>query len=569
MSDQTPDRTWQERLGGPYALSVRAFIITSLLALAYTSQIQSFGNQEIDVIAQWILIYLMAIAIVGILNLILADTIFKNRVTTPVPASEAMLSHGLLGLVFSSTMVVGGDVLGLKQNLNVPFQISLSFILALWWGSSFAIFLDHRSENQIVRRELIERALLTESLSARQRESKAALNEIFRKELSVSLASAQAELAASAEDVDWESTSALLKRTAEEQVRPMSRTLESTKALSYPRIRWWRLPFNIVSNQPINTRLIILIALVGGGPQQVQLLGPERALSMMLSLYFMIAIVGTAANKLMSRFPQHHALIFMAASLVMQISIPINKYFRDIWVPGNSAVQWQIQQLISGLLLILAASGFGAWSDINKRLNANFSEDLDHERIRTIAASRQIAEQSRSVAKHLHGAVQTKLVACAMAIDQAIITGDESTINDAISQALIVLKSPLSEQGFGATLTEEIHRKVKLWSEICTISVTVDPQIQVSNSELILQSGRIIEEAISNAIRHGRAKSILISLTKSIGEEIDIAVIDNGSGPQGGKPSLGSALLDQASGGRWSLSKTSDGSILKISIPGG
>jgi hypothetical protein len=569
MSEPNLNRTWQERLGGPHALTLRAFLITSSLTLAYTSQIQSFGIQEIDVIAQWILIYLLAIAIVGILNLILAYTIFKNRATTPIPAFEAMLCHGLLGLVFSTTMVLGGDALGLKQNLNVPFQISLSFILALWWGSSFAIFLDHRSENQIVRRELIERALLTESLSTRQRESKAALNEIFRNELSVSLASAQAELEASAGDVDWEGTSALLKRTAEEQVRPMSRTLDSAKALSYPRIRWWRLPLNIVSNQPINTWLIILIALVGGGPQQVQLLGLERALSMMLSLYFMIAIVGTAANKLMSRFPQHHALIFIAASLVMQISIPINKYFRDIWVPGNSTVQWQVQQLISGLLLILAASGFGAWSNFNQHLNANFSQDIDQERIKTIAASRLIADESRRAANLLHGAVQTKLVACAIAIDQAISTEDVGKISEAISQALFVLKSPLSEQGFGATLTEEIHRKAELWGEICAISITIDSLITASSPDVILLAGRIIEEAISNSIRHGRAKLILISLKKSSDELIEISVVDDGVGPQGGKPSLGSALLDQASGGRWSLKSTDSGSELRLLIAGG
>jgi len=568
MSEPIINRSWQERLGGPYALSVRAFVITSFLALAYTSQIQSFGTQETDDLIKWLLTYLISIAIVGLLNLFLAYTIFADRATTPVPVLPAMLSHGFLGLTFGISMVLGASVMGLNQNLNIPFQITLSFVLALWWGSSFAIFLDHRAENQIVRRELIEKALFTESLSASQRESSAALNEIFRSELSAGFASAQAELESSAEQVDWTGTSALLRKTAQERVRPMSQFLVSAKSLTYPRIRWWRLPFNIVSNQPINTWLIILIALVGGGPQQVQLLGLERALSMMLSLYLMIAIVGTTANKLMSKFPTHHASIFIISSLAMQISIPINKHFRDIWVPGNSTIQWQLQQFLSGLLLILAASGFGAWSDINQRLNANFSRDINDERIKTIAASRQIANQSLSAAKLLHGSVQTKLIACAMAIDQASITGDESRIKEAISQALIILKSPLIEQGFGETLSEEINRKAGLWSEICSINITIDPLITTTNPELIIQVGRVIEEAISNAIRHGRAKSILISLNKSSVDHIDISVVDDGLGPQGGTPSLGSALLDQASGGKWTLKKTEKGSEFRITLSG-
>jgi signal transduction histidine kinase len=568
MSEKILNRTWQERLGGPYALSIRAFVITSLLALAYTSQIQSFGTQKVDVVIKWILIYLVTIVVIGILNLLLAYTTFADRAIKPVSVFQAMLSHGFLGLIFSVSMVVGADFLGLAQNLNVPFQIALSFILSLWWGSSFAIFLDHRAENQIKRRELIEKALLTESLTARQHESRIALDEIFKSELSADLANAQVELEASAEQVNWQGSSTLIKKTAQEHVRPMSHALINAKVLSYPRIRWWRLPFNIVNNQPINTWLIILIALVGGGPQQVQLLGVERALLMMVSLYLLIAVVGTVANKLMVKFSNRHALIFITASLFMQISIPINKYFRDIWVPGNSTLQWQIQQLLSGLLLILAASGFGAWSDINRRLNANFSQDIDHERIRAIAASRLIAEQSRNAARLLHGAVQTKLIACAMAIDQATITGDEYKINEAISQALTILRSPLTEQGFGATLSEEIHRKVNLWNEICEISITIDPLITNSNPDLIVQVGRIIEEAISNAIRHGRAKSISISLTKNTGDQIEISVVDDGLGPQGGKPSLGSALLDQASGGNWVLRSTGNGSQLQLSIAG-
>jgi signal transduction histidine kinase len=78
--------------------------------------------------------------------------------------------------------------------------------------------------------------------------------------------------------------------------------------------------------------------------------------------------------------------------------------------------------------------------------------------------------------------------------------------------------------------------------------------------------GRIVEEAISNGIRHGKATSIHISVARLDGATVRLVVLDNGRGPQGGAPSLGSAYLQQASANRWSLTPEHQGCRLEVFV---
>jgi two-component sensor histidine kinase len=568
MSEQITNRTWQDRLGGPYAVSARAFFITSSLALIYLLQVQNIASLTSVEILKWLAIYSVAILIVGILNLALERILFSERREVPVTPLIAFANHGLHGLLFALVLYDGSKVLGLNYSGNVIYQVSVTVLLSLWWGPMMAIFLDHRAENSEQRKVLVERAVATEALSIRQLQSRELLDEILHGEVAAELALAESDLRREAGNDDHAAVSEILKRTASQKVRPISHEMAKLVAINYPHIRWWRLPLNIVRNQPINFLMIIAIALVGGGAQQIELLGFRHALQIMISLYIFIAIFGSIANHLMKKYPERHMFIFISTSLLLQISIPVNVYFREIWAPGNSSVSWQIQQLISGLVLILTTSGFGAWSSINSRLNANFREDIDHRRIEAIATSRQIADQTREASRLLHGEVQTKLIACAMAIDHAAAVGDEKKLDQAITQSLTVLTSPIFGARFSQSLHEEISRKVSLWDQICTISFTIAEDLPDVDGVKVSQIGRVVEEAISNAVRHGHAKNLSIQLTRASSNSIDIEILDDGIGPQNGVPSLGSALLTQVSAGNWSLKKLENGTLLHLQIQG-
>ena len=103
-----------------------------------------------------------------------------------------------------------------------------------------------------------------------------------------------------------------------------------------------------------------------------------------------------------------------------------------------------------------------------------------------------------------------------------------------------------------------------LWGALCEFSVQVygEGDTAPAMAETV---GRIVEEGISNAIRHGRATRIEIVVTVASGA-CNVELTDNGIGPGGGKPGIGSALLHQSSGGAWALTALAQGARLEVAV---
>ena len=568
MYEKRADRTWQERVGGKYLITRRAYIYSSLLALTYTAQIQNFGSLTPSAILKWLLIFLAAVIVQGLVTLLLHGTVFSSREIKPVALPTVLIMHGAHGLLFVTTMITGAGLFNLNQGISPVFQIIFGTALATWWGTTLSLFLDHVEENRVARELLIEEAVSSHAFSLEVQTPSRELTDAIYQEAEASLSQAEPQLKQSASDLDWAQSSRVLKELANNEIRPLSHAMMKAQHIKYPKIRWWRLPVNIVRNQPINIWLTIIIACVSSLPQQIKLFGFNRAFTLNAAIYVAIALVGGIANIVMNSYPRYRSSFFVSASLLLQLSIPISVHFRNQWIPGISGTGWQVSQFISGLALLLLTSGFGGWFSLQEKLNVNFREELQQRHIELIAVSRQIAYATREASKLLHGQVQSKLVACAMSIDAAAQSGDETKINDAIQSALRIITSPVSTSVVASNLFEELSRKTSLWGEICSIEIQVGDQLSSLTSDQVGQLGRVVEEGISNAIRHGRAKKILIAVKRVSPDSIAVEILDNGIGPQNGQPSMGSALIGQASGGNWTLKAVEDGTLLSMKING-
>lgn len=71
-----------------------------------------------------------------------------------------------------------------------------------------------------------------------------------------------------------------------------------------------------------------------------------------------------------------------------------------------------------------------------------------------------------------------------------------------------------------------------------------------------------MEEGISNAIRHGEAANISIALSPmqdGRGAAVQVVIVDDGKGLMPGNAGMGTALLDQACPGHWTLTQNAEG----------
>ena len=199
-------------------------------------------------------------------------------------------------------------------------------------------------------------------------------------------------------------------------------------------------------------------------------------------------------------------------------------------------------------------------------MRSNVRADIQHDQVESIARSRQVASLARETAQSLHGSVQTRLVTCAMVIEQAAATEDESTLNLALTEALSALGTPVAPARTTSTLSSEVARKVSLWEGFCTFDVQIDPLTALRFQNEAPAVGRVVEEAISNAIRHGKATHIDIDVTADTPQALHVVISDNGMGPQGGTPGIGSAYLAQVSQGQWAITPTDEGTRLEVVI---
>lgn len=516
---------------------------------------------------KWALIYVVSIANVGLIELLFASTIFSKRGTTPISSRVAVTYHGFAGFLVAAQISVGLELLNLKSEVNTYERLIVYTLFATWWGSMLTIFFDMREQHKTRRKELIEQAVLREVGFLQQSAFSITMRSAIEYEIRRELEGTHEQIGDTSDLSSLTQKSDALLAAAEGSVRRVSQHLSKQGSVKYPKLRFWELPKNIIQNQPFATLFIIAIDLTAAAPGQLKLLGRSHGLLLIGLITALIIAITVPANALMKKVPQWRAHIFLISVVLLQSSVLIRTHFRDIWVPGESPSTWQITQAFSGVFVIFVTSSVGAWRNLNGQISRNFKETLDEGVVIAIAESEETANLAREASRILHGSVQTRLVSCAMVIQQASKSGDQERINLALIEASSILQAPLSPPAYGESVEQEVRRKVHLWDGLCKFSVTISDNSLVFNESKSIIVGRVIEEGISNAIRHGKAKFVEISVTVASDNSSLIIMKNNGREVSILNPGMGTAFLEQASHSNWSLTSSEGTTILEVHLP--
>lgn len=125
----------------------------------------------------------------------------------------------------------------------------------------------------------------------------------------------------------------------------------------------------------------------------------------------------------------------------------------------------------------------------------------------------------------------------------------------------------IEKEGLGFALQELAENTEKIFGVSC--SVHVDPELEIGSSERSIQLFRIAQEAITNAIKHGKAKNIAIAMTQN-DRSITLSISDDGygitdhSGEQGG---IGLKIMKYRSGvlgGQLKIKQQKDGGTVVL-----
>ena len=235
----------------------------------------------------------------------------------------------------------------------------------------------------------------------------------------------------------------------------------------------------------------------------------------------------------------------------------------------SSMIQGYVISAVSQIaLFIIGAMLFNIQSDQGFAFQF-LSDIIKKGELENLIKQTQGGSVDSQFAQYVHAEVQSQLLACKLLLlkaaesDFALFPPD---VTAQIVERMEKIKQPYHRPAAKVT-SKRLPEIAQSWQGLAEIEYELIPEFSEFHSQSEITS-QLIEEAVVNAIRHGKASKISIKAI-SAGSSISVFVRDNGSlqMTKTGK-GLGTILLNTFTES-WSLEREGDQSLLTFSIPSG
>ena len=154
-----------------------------------------------------------------------------------------------------------------------------------------------------------------------------------------------------------------------------------------------------------------------------------------------------------------------------------------------------------------------------------------------------------------------------MRAQQALDQGDTATARQTLDKAKDLIQQRWDLHDLAPTdLRSAAHTVIQSWEGFVDITLNIDVTREPP-SRTATQIREILLEGIGNAVRHGRAGNIAITINDHEGD-LRVSITDDGTGVTGSRIGLGSAMFDDIAPNAWSLTSASTGgSTLTVDLP--
>ena len=198
------------------------------------------------------------------------------------------------------------------------------------------------------------------------------------------------------------------------------------------------------------------------------------------------------------------------------------------------------------------------------------ASDTLQNKVRGVVREEFTKNLSHEWAVFIHGKVLTRLAATSLKLDAAARNADVRTYNETVQSLLSLLSNPDEDfENASMDLQSEIASRLDPWRGLLDINLQIDPEIGSLRNSRVRDIGQVIEELISNSIRHGRAEVINLNVARLNAKDIEIIAIDNSIIPLPqiqNRSGLGTRIFNLASDGRWSITRKTDSTEFRLTM---
>lgn len=325
------------------------------------------------------------------------------------------------------------------------------------------------------------------------------------------------------------------------------------------------------SSRPLTIGLILATLAVNGFVQYV----PNISATWLLFLSFAVIAAGLAVAR------------FVLAPLVDRLPAPVRVVFALTVLflcgfgGGLAVLSLSANQVVTYSLSVnagVASALLGALFGINHAATKEMEtielqlKNYEHRLRWTIAAlNGQHWLQKKQFARKIHGPIQSEVAAAAIRIERSLSTGE---VNESGEEALQNLRDRLAKiladtKGTSAVrpVLDEI---VETWHGLCQIDFELSTQTEEAlklDSICVETVLEIVREACSNAIRHGSAERIQISIVFIQEDLVALVVKNDGTKVDANsRRGVGSAYLDDCTYSH-DLVTSTEGATLTATVP--
>ena len=168
----------------------------------------------------------------------------------------------------------------------------------------------------------------------------------------------------------------------------------------------------------------------------------------------------------------------------------------------------------------------------------------------------------------IHGKILTRLAATALKLETSKNAGDFDSYRSTLKALTDLLSKPDSEfEEAEINLELEIASRLDPWLGLVEVDLHIDEDLKKVRSARVHDVGEVVEEIISNSMRHGKSQSVSLRVIRLGKKDIEITAVDDASiAPPIDQTrfGLGTRIFNLASDSRWSITRVDSSTVFKL-----
>ena len=531
---------------------------------------------------RWSFVSVLSLIPLLVIFLFADVTVFKDRERNPLPAHYVFILGFFLGLVRGFTagiLAINMNLLTLDGQSNLAYVIirgvnagllgMLTLPLISLIASSIEVYQDDR--NALIAERMLHQSQKSESMAVIKSLRSAMTRKVDANLLKV-IKDSQEYIDEKGRSLEknWELMAVKLRKAALDTIRPFSHQLHRQGEEKVYKVRGIELTRYVSSIIKIEIAWVLLGYLVLNF-RFIFEYSPTKLAILNITSRILLIYVGLMIINSLKRSGRIRSLITYLPTLLLFVVLfgfATHEFNRIFQLPEDSELLHVLDSVFLFFLVIII--GFVSSFLYGQHAESTFLErQLSKEQLEAMLLKREEDRLSRELAKYLHGTIQSRLMASAMALEKAGRKGDKRALEKELAQAYESLRVP-SASYFAApeeSFKAEISKVNSKWNNLLNIKVKIDKTIGDLEPAKSQEIGNAINEGLSNAFRHGGATNVKLDIQK-VKSGISIEMIDDGQGPLGGKGGLGTEWFNAIAGRSWSLKKVNakGGAVLELFI---